>query len=77
DQTRSAARAGGMRTLAEDGWRLVAQGITTVEEVLGVTTDKESPRPAAGEAEDSSGEPGVPGDDTAPGSASRSTAVRP
>jgi len=77
DQIRAAARAGGMRTLAEDGWRLVAQGITTVEEVLGVTTDKESPRPAAGEAEDSSGEPGVPGDDTAPGSASRSTAVRP
>jgi len=34
-----------MRTLAEDGWRLVAQGITTVEEVLSVTTDKETPAP--------------------------------
>ncbi len=44
DQIRAAARAGGMRTLAEDGWRLVAQGITTVEEVLGVTTAKESAR---------------------------------
>ncbi len=47
DQIRAAARASGMRTLAEDGWRLVAQGITTVEEVLSVTTDKESPRPQA------------------------------
>jgi type II secretion system protein E len=41
DQIRAAARRGGMRTLAEDGWRLVAQGITTVEEVLSVTTAKE------------------------------------
>jgi type II secretory ATPase GspE/PulE/Tfp pilus assembly ATPase PilB-like protein len=41
DQIRNAARKGGMRTLAEDGWRLVAQGITTVEEVLSVTTAKE------------------------------------
>ena len=41
DQIRAAARKGGMRTLAEDGWRLVAAGITTVEEVLSVTTAKE------------------------------------
>ena len=41
DQVRNAARRAGMRTLAEDGWRLVAQGITTVEEVLSVTTAKE------------------------------------
>ncbi len=41
DQIRNAARRSGMRTLAEDGWRLVAQGITTVEEVLSVTTAKE------------------------------------
>jgi len=41
DQVRNAARRGGMRTLAEDGWRLVAAGITTVEEVLSVTTAKE------------------------------------
>jgi general secretion pathway protein E/type IV pilus assembly protein PilB len=41
DQIRNAARKAGMRTLAEDGWRLVAAGITTVEEVLSVTTAKE------------------------------------
>ena len=41
DQIRDAARRAGMRTLAEDGWRLVAAGVTTVEEVLSVTTAKE------------------------------------
>ena len=41
DQIRDAARRAGMRTLAEDGWRLVQGGITTVEEVLSVTTAKE------------------------------------
>ncbi len=41
DQIRDAARQAGMRTLAEDGWRLVAAGVTTVEEVLSVTTAKE------------------------------------
>lgn len=41
DQIRDAARRGGMRTLANDGWRLVRLGITTVEEVLSVTTAKE------------------------------------
>jgi type II secretory ATPase GspE/PulE/Tfp pilus assembly ATPase PilB-like protein len=41
DQIRNAARKAGMRTLAEDGWRLVAAGVTTVEEVLSVTTAKE------------------------------------
>jgi type II secretion system protein E len=41
DQIRNAARRDGMRTLAEDGWRLVAAGVTTVEEVLSVTTAKE------------------------------------
>ena len=30
-----------MRTLAEDGWRIVGKGMTTVEEVLSVTTAKE------------------------------------
>src|SRR5437588_7338681 len=44
DQIRDAARRGGMRTLAEDGWRLVRMGITTVEEVLSVTTAKEVAR---------------------------------
>ena len=41
DLISAAARKGGMRTLAEDGWRLVAAGVTTVEEVLSVTTSKE------------------------------------
>jgi general secretion pathway protein E/type IV pilus assembly protein PilB len=41
DEIRDAARRGGMRTLAEDGWRLVRIGETTVEEVLSVTTAKE------------------------------------
>jgi type II secretory ATPase GspE/PulE/Tfp pilus assembly ATPase PilB-like protein len=44
DQIRDAAQRAGMRTLAEDGWRLVRQGITTVEEVLSVTTAKEVAR---------------------------------
>ena len=68
DQIRSAARTAGMRTLAEDGWRLVAQGITTVEEVLSVTTDKETPRsqpPAdSGEATDQTRGSGAPGSRT-------------
>jgi hypothetical protein len=33
-----------MKTLADDGWRLVRMGITTVEEVLSVTTAKEVER---------------------------------
>jgi len=41
DQIREAARKQGMKMLAEDGWRLVRAGITTVEEVLSVTTAKE------------------------------------
>ncbi|HTQ51542.1 MAG TPA: GspE/PulE family protein [Candidatus Acidoferrales bacterium] len=41
DQIRDAARRMGMNTLAEDGWRLVRLGLTTVEEVLSVTTAKE------------------------------------
>jgi type II secretory ATPase GspE/PulE/Tfp pilus assembly ATPase PilB-like protein len=68
DQIRAAARAAGMRTLAEDGWRLVAQGITTVEEVLSVTTDKETARSTApagsAEATESTSVPGGPGSRT-------------
>jgi general secretion pathway protein E/type IV pilus assembly protein PilB len=41
DAIRDAARRSGMRTLAEDGWRMVGRGITTVEEVLSVTTARE------------------------------------
>ena len=44
DVIREAARRGGMRSLADDGWRLVRQGLTTVEEVLSVTTAKEVER---------------------------------
>jgi hypothetical protein len=44
DLIRDAARKGGMKTLADDGWRLVRLGITTVEEVLSVTTAKEVER---------------------------------
>src|SRR5690606_31948755 len=44
DEIREAARRAGMKTLAEDGWRLVRMGITTVEEVLSVTTAKEVSR---------------------------------
>jgi type II secretion system protein E len=35
-----AARKGGMRALNEDGWRLIAAGVTTPEEVLRVTKDQ-------------------------------------
>jgi hypothetical protein len=41
DEIRDAACRAGMKTLAEDGWRLVRLGDTTVEEVLSVTTAKE------------------------------------
>jgi type II secretory ATPase GspE/PulE/Tfp pilus assembly ATPase PilB-like protein len=52
DNLRNMARKKGMKTLAEDGWRLVAQGVTTVEEVLSVTTAKEveSTQKTAGES---------------------------
>jgi type II secretion system protein E len=50
DAIRAAAQKSGMRTLAADGWRLVGQGITTVEEVLSVTTAKEIARTQRSEA---------------------------
>jgi general secretion pathway protein E/type IV pilus assembly protein PilB len=53
DQIRDAARRAGMRTLAEDGWRLVRLGITTVDEVLSVTTAKEVARTTRNETLDS------------------------
>src|SRR5579862_5010532 len=52
DQIRDAARRQGMRTLAEDGWRLVRMGVTTVEEVLSVTTAKEVARTTKNETMD-------------------------
>jgi type II secretion system protein E len=50
DQVRDAALKAGMRTLADDGWRIVRQGITTVDEVLSVTTAKEVARATRKEA---------------------------
>jgi general secretion pathway protein E len=35
----AAARAKGMRTMREDGERLVAEGVTSLEEVVRVTRD--------------------------------------
>jgi len=32
------ARASGMKLLAEDGWSLVREGVTTPEEILRLTT---------------------------------------
>jgi general secretion pathway protein E/type IV pilus assembly protein PilB len=52
DQIRDAAHRAGMRTLAEDGWRLVRMGLTTVEEVLSVTTAKEVARTTKNETLD-------------------------
>ncbi len=51
DQVREAARKQGMKMLAEDGWRLVRLGITTVAEVLSVTTAKEVAETAKNAAE--------------------------
>jgi type II secretory ATPase GspE/PulE/Tfp pilus assembly ATPase PilB-like protein len=39
-EVREAARRAGLHTLSEDGWRLVGEGATTVEEVLRVTKDE-------------------------------------
>jgi len=60
DQIRDAARKAGMKTLAEDGWRLVRLGITTVEEVLSVTTAKEVARTTKNETLDATTEAQTP-----------------
>ena len=39
-QIRETARRFGLRSLTEDGWRLVSEGVTTVDEVLRVTKDE-------------------------------------
>ncbi|HKX62962.1 MAG TPA: hypothetical protein VJS65_13980, partial [Verrucomicrobiae bacterium] len=52
DQIRAAARRGGMRTLAEDGWRMVGLGSTTFEEVLSVTTAKEVAQTTKNDSQD-------------------------
>jgi len=60
DLLRDAARREGMRTLAEDGWRLVGLGITTVEEVLSVTTAKEVAAATKAQPPDAHGKPAEP-----------------
>jgi type II secretion system protein E len=55
DVIREAAMRAGMKTLADDGWRLVRMGITTVEEVLSVTTAKEVARTTSAKASDNAG----------------------
>ena len=60
DQIRDVARRAGMRMLAEDGWRLVRLGITTVEEVLSVTTAKEVERTTKNETLDAATEAQTP-----------------
>jgi general secretion pathway protein E/type IV pilus assembly protein PilB len=60
DLLRDAACREGMRTLAEDGWRLVSLGITTVEEVLSVTTAKEVAATTKAPAVDGHGKPATP-----------------
>jgi len=52
DELREAATRTGLRSLAEDGWRLVRLGVTTVEEVLSVTTAKEVARTTKNETMD-------------------------
>jgi general secretion pathway protein E/type IV pilus assembly protein PilB len=53
DLIRQAAQRTGMKTLADDGWRLVRKAITTVEEVLSVTTEKEVARAHAAAQDES------------------------
>jgi hypothetical protein len=55
-EIREVAKRSGLRSLSEDGWRLVAQGVTTVDEVLRVTKDEQAiltngyiPAPSNGE----------------------------
>jgi len=57
DVVRDAAIRDGMKTLAEDGWRLVRLGVTTVEEVLSATTAKEVSRTSVDEKDDGGDEP--------------------
>jgi type II secretory ATPase GspE/PulE/Tfp pilus assembly ATPase PilB-like protein len=39
-EIREAAVRNGLRSLSDDGWRLIGQGVTTVEEVMRVTKDQ-------------------------------------
>jgi type II secretory ATPase GspE/PulE/Tfp pilus assembly ATPase PilB-like protein len=62
DAIRDAARRSGMTTLADDGCRLVQTGVTTIEEVLSVTTVNEAaPLAAAASQPAQGGNPAVSG----------------
>ena len=41
-QIREAACQEGMRSLSEDGWRLVGEGVTTINEILRVSKNESS-----------------------------------
>jgi len=61
---RRVAQEQGMKSLREDGWRLVLDGRTTVEEVLRVTKDERcngASSPAGDKAGDESAAPAAPG----------------
>jgi len=68
DAIRNAARRSGMTTLADDGCRLVQAGVTTIEEVLSVTTANEPAplTPAAGHHAPDVNPPPAPRSRTAP-----------
>jgi general secretion pathway protein E/type IV pilus assembly protein PilB len=57
-QIGEAARRHGLRTLREDGWRLVAQGLTTPEEVMRVTKDQSLNDPESDSAARPTASPG-------------------
>ena len=42
DSLRATARAQGLQSLREDGWRLVSEGLTTIDEVVRVVSEDES-----------------------------------
>ncbi|MDB6018662.1 MAG: xpsE 1 [Pedosphaera sp.] len=51
-EIREAARRNGLRSLADDGWRLVREGVTTPEEVLRVTKNQSIGEGTGGSAAD-------------------------
>jgi type II secretory ATPase GspE/PulE/Tfp pilus assembly ATPase PilB-like protein len=68
-EIRKVAAQQGMRSLREDGWRLVEEGRTTVEEVLRVTKDERFA--GNGHAADGDGSNGHNGDATVSGDAAQ------
>jgi type II secretory ATPase GspE/PulE/Tfp pilus assembly ATPase PilB-like protein len=60
-EVRVVAQRGGMKSLREDGWRLVIEGRTTLEEVLRVTKDERLAGDAAARATAPDGPATTPG----------------